>query len=169
MVPREGRDRLFDTPDDVHAVLLIHPATLPLSDLLSISSVATMSNTSDSVARRETLIVAVLGEDLKPIAAELASDDPSRIAGIRPEGNITQAMLDRAKLVNELSKIFDDDKTVIEIATDLTVTSVRDVALHYDKDRLAKLHSGAASVLSPHNQLTVGDQRFDGKRLSRWA
>jgi len=127
-------------------------------------------STFDSVARREALIVAVLGEDVKSIADELASDDPSRVAGIKLAGMITQALLDRAKLVNQLSTIFDDDKTVIEIATDLTVSSIRDVALHYDKDRLAKLHGGAASVFYHlHKGLTVVHSRFDGQWLSRRA
>ena len=116
-----------------------------------------MSNASAAaVERRTALIVAVLGETVKPIAPELASDDPSRVAAVKPDGNVTQTMLDRAKLVNQLSKMFDDDKVVTEIATDLTVSTVRDVALHYDKERLAKID--APVIPLPHTELIVGDK-----------
>jgi hypothetical protein len=124
-----------------------------------------MSNASAAaVERRTALIVAVLGEAVKPIAPELASDDPSRVAAVKPDGNVTQTMLDRAKLVNQLSKMFDDDKVVTEIATDLTVSTVRDVALHYDKERLAKID--APVIPLPHTELIVGDKGL-GRRWTQ--
>jgi hypothetical protein len=104
-----------------------------------------MSDTSE-VERRAALLIAILGEDAKPVADELASGDSFRVAAVKPEGNVTQTMLDRAKFINDLATIFDDDKIVSEIATDLTVSTIRDVALHYDKERLAKITPATRSV-----------------------
>jgi hypothetical protein len=96
--------------------------------------------------RRADLIVSVLGKDAEPFAESLASNDPSHIAAVKPTGNITQATLDRATFVSNLAGIIDNDQVVIAIGKDPSVSSVRDVALNYDKDRLSKLLPSKPSV-----------------------
>jgi hypothetical protein len=101
-----------------------------------------MSTEGAAAQRRSNLILAVLGDDAKPVAHALASNDPA----VKLAAKVTQPTLDGAAFVNDLAGIVDDDRVVIAIGKDPDVSTIRDVALKYDRNCLTKLLPSRASV-----------------------
>jgi len=91
--------------------------------------------------RRIDLLNTVLGgEDGKKISTQLRIDKgdlPTTIAKLKD--TVPAATLERASLIHSLSAISLDEGIVSTIANDPEITSLRDVALHYDNTKLVAL------------------------------
>ena len=91
--------------------------------------------------RRIDLLNTVLGgEDGKKISTQLRIDKgdlPTTIATLKD--TVPAATLERASLIHSLSAISLDEGIVSTIANDPEITSLRDVALHYDNTKLVAL------------------------------
>jgi hypothetical protein len=90
--------------------------------------------------RRIDLLNSVLGEDGKTISTQLRRDNgdfPTTVAKLKD--TLPAETLQRASLVHSLGAISQDKDIVSTIANDPEITTLRDVALHYDNTKLAAL------------------------------
>jgi hypothetical protein len=106
--------------------------------------------------RRIDLLNSVLGgEDGKKISTQLRHDNgdlPTTIAKLKD--TLPAATLERASLIHSLSAVTLDKGIVGTIANDPEISSLRDVALHYDNTKLA-----AAPLTQPSEQVTHSFQQ----------
>ena len=93
---------------------------------------------------RINFIVSFLGDDAKE-AADVVIDGNSTLPSTATPAE--QALLPRVKFIDSLCIFFDDNYDVVRaIAKDPNVSSLRDVALNYDQNALARVIGSPPAV-----------------------
>jgi hypothetical protein len=103
-----------------------------------------------TIERRIDLLNSILGgEDSKKISTQLRNDNGDLLATIAKFKDIlSAATLERASLIHSLSAITLDKSIVGTISNDPEITTLRDMALHYDNTKLAALATLSSFVPS---------------------